>query len=215
MAWFFDLFGKKRSDVRQTENNRHPSAASMDIPAMKGAVAEAKARYDKTVEEKDQGVRLKTDEELLKIFSVFFAPNTDFYSHIGSRKAEAYFGSIKAAISEMLAHAQLYRQATKREQSDLLEMVQKRIPGFTNSILCALIFCVGEYAVVKSELYCVDFADAAPNCIALYLLLTAQKLPKDKRRMLLDVGDGVDKQPLLKAIASLQVCDPHWICKVM
>lgn len=66
------------------------------------------------------------------------------------------------------------------------------------------------YAVIKDNLFCVDFLEQLPNCIALYLLLIAQKEPTDKRVQLLDTGDGVDPKPLKDVIESLQVLDPTW-----
>lgn len=76
--------------------------------------------------------------------------------------------------------------------------------------ICALIFLVGKYSVIKDCVYCVDFADRVPNCIALYLLLIAQKQPQDKRGQILDSGDGCDKRALSEAIELLKVCDPNW-----
>jgi len=73
-----------------------------------------------------------------------------------------------------------------------------------------LIFSVGKYAVVPSSLLCVDFADAVPNCIAVYLFYMAQRLPADNRKQAISVGDGVNKQAFEKAMETLRMCDPNW-----
>jgi hypothetical protein len=69
---------------------------------------------------------------------------------------------------------------------------------------------LGKYAVVPSRLLCVDFAAAIPNCIAVYLLLTAQKLPVDNRKQAISIGDGVNKQAFEEAMNTLKICDPKW-----
>ena len=134
----------------------------------------------------------------------------DFITDPDSPKFKAYFEVVNAATLEMLNNPKLYNQATKREQAELVTMCNNRVPGVTNSLICGLIFSVGKYAVVPSSLLCVDFAAAIPNCIAVYLLLTAQKLPANNRKQKISVGDGVDKQAFEKAMNTLSICDPNW-----
>ena len=86
--------------------------------------------------------------------------------------------------------------------------------GLTNMMICGLIFKMGEYAVTKSALYCVDFAEMIPHCIALYILLIAQKQPSDQRKFLIDAGDGVNTAALSEAMDELKVCDPNWTFKI-
>ena len=110
----------------------------------------------------------------------------------------------------MLKQPKLFTEATKWESSELENLINDPKPGITNMMVCGLIFCMGNYAVIKDALYCVDFSERIPNCVALYLLLIAQKQPKDQRMQLIDAGDRADKEPLRKAMAALKVCDPNW-----
>ena len=178
-------------------------------------LTESRKRHEEHVNSVENSATLLSDGELMGVFTEYFLPNKEFYAQPGSPKYKAYFDSLNAATMEMQSHPQLYRQATKREPEELVRMCNNRIPGVTNSLICGLIFCVGKYAVVPSGMLCVDFAEAIPNCIAIYLLLTAQKLPAGERKKLIDAGDGVDKQPLIKAIDRLSVCDPVMEYKVM
>ena len=81
-------------------------------------------------------------------------------------------------------------------------------------IICGMIFRMGEYAVIKDAVYCVDFCEKTPNCTALYLLLTAQKEPEDNRRQIIDAGDRSDKTAFIEAMNSLKVLDPHWTFQI-
>lgn len=148
--------------------------------------------------------------ELMQIFSEYFAPNTEFYSVPGSAKSTAYFMVVNAARNEIVQNPSLFHAATKWTPAQLAEWVSNPIPGVTNSLICALIFTMGSYAVIRDVVYCVDFCEAIPNCIALFLLLTAQKLPSEKRKMLIDAGDGSNAKALIHAMNTLSVCDPSW-----
>lgn len=155
-----------------------------------------------------------TDKELLQTFSAYFAPNKDFYSVPGSDNFNAYFGVVNDARDEMINNPKLFEEATKWRFSDLIDMLKNPEPGFTNMKVCGLIFKLGEFAVVKDAVWCVDFAQAIPNCIALYLLLTAHREPEDKRKQLIDAGEGTDTEALLKAIDALKILDPNWEPKI-
>lgn len=74
---------------------------------------------------------------------------------------------------------------------------------------------MGRFAVIKDIVYCVDFIQRIPNCIALYLLLIAQKQPKERRTQLLDVGVGVDKREFPDALDKLKVCVPQWDARIL
>ena len=151
-----------------------------------------------------------SDGELLKTFAEYFAPNRDFYSVPGSEKFEAYFRAIREAQAELLRQPALFRRATGRDAEELRAMLCHPKPGVTSMLVCGLIFHTGCYAVIRDALLCVDFAEDIPHCIALYLLLTAQKLPADRRRQGIDAGEGTDVRPLTEAMNALQVCDPQW-----
>ena len=166
--------------------------------------------YNEQVASIENSIQLMTNEELLTIFADFFAPNTEFFSNPNSPKYKAYFDTINAAIVEMTENPLIYKKATKRDQNELIHMLNNRIAGYTNRIICALIFCMGRYAVIPSSIMCVDFAEAIPRCIALYLLLTAQLLPAEQRKQLIDAGDDVNKQSLTEAMNVLSVCDANW-----
>ena len=186
------------------------SMQSQTVHAALKVITASRKQHDSLIAEKESDANLLSDGELIAIFSEHFAPRTDFHGQMGSEKYKAYFGAINAAIPEMLNNPQLYYKATKRKQADLLAMCNNRITGITNSLLCGLIFSMGKYAVIQSSMICVDFAEAIPNCIAIYLLLTAQKLPPNNRKQVIDAGDGVNTQPLITAMDALSVCDPHW-----
>lgn len=199
-----DLFRKKTSVAKP-----NPSISSTE--SILSAVHE---KYDNQLSNVENSFHRLTDNELLVIFAEYFAPNTDFYDPGNSDKYKAYFGVINGAIPEMLNNPQLFRQATKRDPAELLSMCNNRVPGLTNNLLCGLIFIMGKFAMVPSAILCVDFAEAIPNCIAIYLLLTAQKLPSENRTTMIDAGDGVDKNPLIKAMNTLSVCDLNWKYKI-
>ena len=149
-------------------------------------------------------------EVLLQIFAEYFAPNTEFYSPPDSEKAIAYFNAVHKAQEEMFSHQTLFYESTKWSSEQLSELVNNPKPGITNMMICGLIFLLGQFAVIKDAVYCVDFSEKIPNCIALYLLLIAQKQPEDKRNQLIDAGDGAAKTLLSEAMDSLKVCDPLW-----
>ena len=92
----------------------------------------------------------------------------------------------------------------------LVEIINTPIPVITNMLICGLIFRTGDYGVLKSSVICVDFCEKIPNCISLYLLLTARKLPEEQRRQIIDAGDGTDKAAFKAAMKSLEILDPNW-----
>ena len=200
MGFFKKLFGNKE-EKQPTANNAAAQAAA--------ALAQQKQNYDALAAAKNPTAAVP-EETLLKIFAEYFAPNKDFYSVPGSEKFKAYFGVVNAARDEMFAQQQLFTAATKWTAQQLVDMVNNPKPGITNMKICALIFLMGQFAVVKDAVYCVDFAGAIPNCIALYLLLVAQKQPADKRGQVLDTGEGENTQALSAAIDSLKILDPSW-----
>jgi hypothetical protein len=174
------------------------------------AMTHLHGEYNAKVAAVESGTNYLSNEAMQEIFAEYFAPNIEFYSQPDSPQYIAYFSAINAATLEMLNNKQLYRQATKRDWQELAAMLQNRVPGVTNSIICGLIFSMGKYAVVPDIVLCVDFAETIPNCIAIYLLLTAQKKPADRRTQIIDAGDGADKQPLTRAMNNLNVCDLNW-----
>ncbi|MBR5095440.1 MAG: hypothetical protein IK095_10110, partial [Oscillospiraceae bacterium] len=116
---------------------------------------------------------------------------------------------------ELARAPQFLERTAGRSEAEYRQMLTQQVPGLTNMLICGLIFCAGRFAVVRDMLYCVDFSERIPNCIALYLLLIAQKQPADKRSQGLDLGDGTDPAPLKAAIETLQVCDPSWQPKIL
>lgn len=110
----------------------------------------------------------------------------------------------------MLKNPDLFKMATKWDISKLKEMLRNPKPGITNMLVCGLIFRTGDYGVLKSAVYCVDFCTKIPNCIALYLLLTEQKLPEGQHRQVIDAGDRSDKTAFKAAMESLKVLDPDY-----
>ena len=181
-----------------------------NISTVKNIIAAAAQQHNNAAAAVENNTRRMTDEELLAIFAEYFAPNTHIYSQPSSPKSIAYFDAIIGAKSEMLNNPSLFSKATKREPSELVDMCNNPIPGITNSLICGLIFCMGKYSVIPSHILCADFAATIPHCIAVYLLVTAQKLPAENRKQTISTGDGVDEQPLNKALSALSVCDPHW-----
>lgn len=151
-----------------------------------------------------------TQEELLQYFAEYFSPNTEFFSVPGGTKSNAYFHAVNAARDEMIQHPDLFEMATKWKPAQLVEMINNPIPVITNMLICGLIFRTGDYGVLKSSVICVDFCEKIPNCISLYLLLTARKLPEEQRRQIIDAGDGTDKAAFKAAMKSLEILDPNW-----
>lgn len=206
MGLFDKLFGKKNVSGQNAQEkpapSPHPSSSASGGAAPSKGFAEAAADKERTSP--------VTDQELLTLFAEYFAPNKSFYSNPGSPEFQAYFGAIQKAQLEMLNNPALYQAATKRTRDELIAMINNPKPAITNMLICGLIYCMGNYAVVRSFVYCVDFSEKVPYCAALCLLLQAEKLPKDKRRQMIDAGDGVNKAPLQQALDSLKVLDPDW-----
>lgn len=205
MGFWDKLFGKKEA-AKPGANSKKPTDASSLAAA---AAMSGSMNLNQLAAEKDARPAV-TEEELMKCFAEYFAPNKEFYSVPGSPKANAYFGAVNAARNEMLANPQIFKLATKWEVSKLRELVENPKPVITNIQVCGLIFRMGDYAVLKSHVLCVDFCDKIPNCIALYLLLTAQKLPEGNRKQVIDAGDGANKDAFKAAMESLKVLDPNW-----
>ena len=196
MSLFEKLFQKKQKNAPQ---NTVPKSGTTQQPLSFQEKANLKERSGPIAR-----------DELMRIFSEYFAPNTEFYSVPGSAKFTAYFEVVNAARDEMLRDRPLFKAATRWTPEQLAELVNNPIPGVTNSLICALLFTMGNYAVIRDAIYCVDFCERIPNCIALFLLLTAQKLPAGKRNMLIDAGDGSNAKALTEAMNTLSVCDPSW-----
>ena len=226
MGFFSKLFGKKEETVKstaqapksaQTAKPAAPAAASEQKPKQTGSAAalayqmmmESKKSLNQLAAEKDARPAV-TEEELMQYFVEYFAPNKDFYSVPGSEKYKAYFNAVNAAREEMLRNADLFKMATKWDISKLKEMIDNPKPAITNMHICWLIFRTGDYGVLRSSTLCVDFCAKIPNCIALYLLLTAQKQPEGQRRQIIDAGDNADKTAFKAAMESLKVLDPNW-----
>ena len=197
---------KDTSNVSLTENDNQNIAMARSI------IQEQEKQHSSLIADKESSTKFMSDSELLAIFAEHFAfgMKEGFITQPGSPKYKAYFDAINAATLELVNNPHLYSQATKRNQAELVSMCNNRIPGLTNSLICSLIYCMGKYAVVNSAMLCVDFAEAIPNCIAVYLMLAAQKLPPNNRKQMIDAGDGVNKQPLTNAMNLLSVCDPNW-----
>ena len=204
MSLFGKLFRKKeakKSDTISMETGQND--------AVRDILSQQKQHFDTLVAGKTPTERI-SEKTLFELFATYFAPNTEFYSTLGSKKYTAYFTAVNGARDEMLKQPKLFTEATKWESSELENLINDPKPGITNMMVCGLIFCMGNYAVIKDALYCVDFSERIPNCVALYLLLIAQKQPKDQRMQLIDAGDRADKEPLRKAMDALKVCDPNW-----
>ncbi len=202
MSFLSKLFRKK-------ENT--PKTDNVNTSAVKPGTAKAAPgkNLNELAAEKDARPAV-TEQELMQYFAEYFAPNKDFYSVPGSEKYNAYFGAVNAARDEMIKHPDLFKMATKWDISRLVEMLKDPKPGITNMLVCGLIFRTGDYGVLRYHVLCVDFADKIPNCISLYLLLTARKLPAGQRKQVIDAGDSGDKTAFKQAMQSLQVLDPDW-----
>lgn len=196
------LIVKSKEQKKDGSVNEKSTANAADI------IKSAEKSFAKKAAEKENPSLKK--EDLLKIFSDYFAPNKDFYSIPGSKKFEAYFGAVNSATDEIFKDTALLKAATGWSPEQITELVNISNTTIKNAYICALIFLVGKYSVIKDAVYCVDFSTRVPNCIALYLLLIAQKQPPNKRKQILDAGDGCDKTALTAAMNSLKVCDPSW-----
>ena len=212
MGFFKRLFGAEKQDNTAKKAGSTDAATLAKMAAV--IVERDKARLENLADAKKRTSPV-SDEELLKCFAEYFSPNTSFYSVPNSQNFKAYFGAINIGKMEMLNHPTLYSEATGRTRAELLDMLNNPKPVVTNMMICGLIFYMGEYAVIRDNVLCVDFSEVIPNCVALYLLLTAEREPSEKRRQLIDAGDGTNKQPLKNAISNLQVLDPDWKCTIL
>ena len=209
MGFLSKLF-KKKENTNNTTEMKQDSQQNIDAVMLAAKiVASANKSLDEQAAEKDARPAV-TEEELLKYYVEYFAPNKDFYSSPGTEKYQAYFSAVNAARDEMLQNPDLFKMATKWEISTLKQMLDNPKPAITNMIVCGLIFRMGDYGVLKSSVLCIDFCEKIPNCIALYLVLTAQKMPENQRKQVIDAGDGADKTAFKAAMRSLQVLDSKW-----
>lgn len=197
MGLFDKLFGKNNKKDGPTP---HPTGSAGQA-GTKSFADQAAARENTTK---------LADEVLLNLFAKYFAPNKDFYSRPGSPEFKAYFGAVNAAQLELVNNAALLKAGTGYTPNELVNMINNPRPGITSMLICGMIYAVGNYAVIKDAVYCVDFSEKIPNCVALCLLLQARLLPEDKRRQVIDAGDGTNKEPLQKALDSLKMLDPSW-----
>ena len=207
MGLFSKLFGKK-----ENKQNKQTSPTSQPIgqnEAINNILSQQKQHFDSLVAGKTPAERI-SEKQLFEIFATYFMPNKQFYTGSDRKKYDAYFNAVNSARDEMLKQPGLFEEATKWKSSELADLINDPKPGLTNMMICGLIFCMGNYAVIKDAVYCVDFSELIPNCVALYLLLIAQKEPADKRKQLIDAGDRANKEPLQKALDALKVCDPNW-----
>ena len=209
------LFRKKKqanSNGNQSASNEQVREAAQSLPPDIKTMMDQ--RYQNLSEMKEISEPI-SQQELLKIFGAYFAPNFDFYAMPGSEKYKAYFACLNAAKEEMIKSKSLFTKATKWSTKQLVDLINNPIPGITNSMICGLIFRIGEYSVLKDSLYCVDFSEQVPNCIGMYLLLIAHREPPKNRTQKLDIGDNANKKPLSKVLNSLQILDPDWKCQIV
>ena len=206
MSIFNKLFGKKNTTKQNEQNPQQATEMAKKAAAVMNASA---ANLNEMAAAKDARPAV-TEQELLQYFAEYFAPNQDFYSTPGSEKFKAYFGVINSARDEMFKNPGIFSKATKWDIKKLVEMVNNPKPGITNMMVCGLIFRTGDYGVIKSAAYCVDFCEKIPNCISAYLFLTAHKLPEDQRKQIIDAGDGSDTRAFKAAMESLKVLYPKW-----
>lgn len=198
MGLFDKLFKKKK-----------PSISPEDAAKLLQLLQAQQAAFQQGAQNKERNTPI-SQEELMQIFAAYFAPNTDFYAVPGSEKFTAYFQVVNAATEEMQRNLPIFKAATKWTPEQLADLLNNPKPGITSSLICGLLFAMGDYAVIYNTVYCVDFCERIPNCIALYLLLTAQKQLSDKRKMAIDAGDGSNSEALRRAMDTLSVCDPAW-----
>ena len=210
MGLFNKLFNK--SEGKKKEQTPH-IANQPETETVKKILSQQKQNFDSLAAGKSPSERI-SEQTLLKIFSTYFAPNKEFYSVPGSDKYTAYFNAINTARDEMLRQHQLFYEATKWSSEELADLINNPKPGITNMMICSLIFLMGQYSVIKQAVYCVDFSERIPNCVALYLLLIAQKQPENNRTMLIDAGEGTNREPLIDAMNALRVCDSNWNYKI-
>ena len=208
------LFSKLFNKSKKKKEEQTPQAANQpDMEAVKKILSQQKQAFDSLAAGKSPAEKV-SEQTLMEIFATYFAPNKDFYSVPDSDKFKAYFNAVNAARDEMFREQGLLKEATKWSSEELADLVKNPKPGITNMMICSLIFLMGQFSVIKQAVYCVDFSEKIPNCVALYLLLIAQKQPKDKRTQIIDAGDGTNRKPLTDAMNALKVCDSNWDYKI-
>ena len=216
MSLFQKLF--KRNQAPETDPKTKAASSPLQAPqTSEGDTPEAKlaamllqeASFQQKAQAKERNTPI-AERELMQVFSEYFAPNTDFFSVPGSAKFTAYFKVINAAVEETVKNPTLFTAATKWTPQQLADLINNPKPAITNMLLCGLIFTLGNYAVINHGIYCVDFCQQIPNCIAMFLLLVMQKQPSEHRKMLIDAGTGSNTTALADALHTLSVCDPSW-----
>lgn len=197
---------------KTSETKKEETVAESEDNIVNDAMSRQQEHYNSLVQEKGTD-DIVSENELIQIFSTYFAPNKTFYTP-GSVGTPVYFSAINAAKIELLQNCNLLTAATRWSAEHYKELVQNPPPGLGSMMICGLIFKTGEFAVVKDMVYCVDFSEAIPHCIALYLLLIAQKQPNDQRVQIIDAGTGTNRAPLTAAMNDLRILDPKWDFKI-
>ena len=210
-GFFQRLFGGK--EKKEKNQNPAPVRNTASDEKAKTLLDQQNLRFDHLSAAKERSAPV-TDGDLIQCFVKYFAPNTGFYSDLGSAGSRAYFNAIVNAREEMLRNPELFQRAMGRKHTELLDIINNK-PPMGNTLICGFIYYMGSYATIQDRLLCVDFGDRIPNCIALYLLLTAEQAPSNQRRQLVDAGDRGDKQPLKQAVEALKGLDPAWECKIL
>lgn len=194
---------------------RQKAASLQELCAAAEAVSKAGMADLKALAAEKDARPPVTEAELLQYDAEYFAPVLSRIIEKGGAMHQAYSHAFALAKTELLRQPKLFALATKWESGRVRELLESPKSPDTDRLVRGLVFRVGDYCVLHSAMLCADACDLAPNCIALYLLLTAERLPEAERRQRIDAGDGTDKTAFTTAMESLRVIDQAWHFTIM
>lgn len=120
----------------------------------------------------------------------------------------AYAALLEAATAEADANRAVTIPATECDNATLDRLAAKATPEDMAQQLAAA-FKTGEFGlIIEDNVYSVDFIDRVPHCVALAILLLAQKLPAGIRQLVIELEPGTPLGTFGDALNQIQLCDP-------
>ena len=177
-----------------------PAAPAPEIPEDK---PDLQTLFDEDARRKDAAPPVSM-AQLEEVFTRWIEPHLSFFPPLNQE------GILLDAAGELFEHIDLFTAATKWPEAVLDNVVDTSSREDFPVRMSALCYLLGQYAVFRHDIWFVDFSEQIPNCIAMYLLFTAQSLPRSQRVQQIDIGVGTDPKPLQSVLDRMRFTDPLW-----
>jgi len=145
-------------------------------------------------------------EALLKnVYNAYFTGLP--FTASGTPAGDAYVSLLQLAEAEFCTNRAIAAAALQCGDV-LLDRLQAKSTAQDAALLRACLFKTGEFGlIIEDNVYSVDFIDAVPYCVALAVLLTAQKLPAGSRQLVIELEQGTPLGRFGEALRLVGVCD--------